>query len=92
MATSPDEYITLNRRGRFIIKNSVVDNIYSSYDYLKSNGRIRSVGFTKFLDNESLGGKFKRVINNKETTDLIMKSAWETISGEVIDKLEDIYD
>lgn len=70
-----DKSTTPTIRGSFIIKDGIVDNLYSAYDYLKTTGRIRSVGFTKFLDNEDIGGKIKDISNDPVIVEKIISAA-----------------
>ena len=66
-------------KGSFIVTNGIVDNIYTSYDYLKSRGRIRSLGFNKILDGEDLGGRFKEVAKNGEIVSTFINKVWQDL-------------
>jgi hypothetical protein len=66
-------------KGSFIITSGIVDNIYTSYDYLKSRGRIRSLGFNKILDGDDLGGRFKEVIKKEEIVNTFINKVWQDL-------------
>lgn len=66
----------VGERGSFIIKDGIVDNIYSAYDYFKARGRISSLGFSKALDKEDLGGRFREVCYTKDIADKVISAYW----------------
>ena len=41
-------------RGSFIIRNNIVDNIYTAYDILKTRGLVRTVGRDKYVGKHNL--------------------------------------
>jgi len=63
-------------RGSFIIRNNIVDPIYSAYDFLRSSGYIRSVGRCKLYTPESGPevqiGTVKEVCEDKALSESMM--------------------
>ena len=81
-----------NTKGSFIITSGIGDNVYTSYDYLKSRGRIRSLGFNKILDGEELGGRFKEVIKKEEIVNLFLTKVWQSLhENQEAENLRDLH-
>ena len=71
-----------NKKGSFILNEGIVDNLYTAYDYLKSRGRVTSIGFNKILDDKDLGGRFKEAIKTKDIAELFMNNTWRSLHKE----------
>jgi hypothetical protein len=66
----------------FVIRDGIVDNLYSAYDYLRSRGRIGSLGYNKTLDGADLGGRFREVSQSPDVAKLILQTVWDDMHKE----------
>lgn len=73
----PDDSVK-GTRGSFIIRNNIIDPLYTAYDYLRSSGLVRSVGRCKFLrarnEEEIKLGSITEASSSKEGSELILTS------------------
>jgi len=70
-------------RGSFIIRNNMIDNLYTAIDILRTRGRISSRGPLKYLDDELLGN-YNKFTNDPEICNRLIIEAWSELTDKDI--------
>jgi len=70
-----------NTRGSFIIRNGMVDNLYTAIDVLRSRGRMVSRGPLKMLGHTTLGS-YRDIEADMVLTETVLTAAWNELSKE----------
>ena len=69
--------------GSFILKGNIVDATYTSFDILRSRGRIKSIGEVKYLDKTDIGKvKLLSRPGNEQKKRLVIQTACEELGLE----------
>jgi hypothetical protein len=82
------------KRDSFIIRDNIVDNLYSAYDHIKSDGRVQSVGRDKYIDGEFIG-PIKALKDDQQLVDKILTLFHEEVPVDVYhnrESLQELYD
>jgi len=81
------------KRDSFIIRDNIVDNLYSAYDHIKADGRVQSVGRDKYIDGEFVG-PIKALKDDPETVSKILTFFHEEVPVDVYQdrgSLQEVY-